>query len=174
MKKIVKIMLISISCLAVLIVTTTLAGIRLNITKSYPRGIYQMTNAPIAKGTMVIFCPDNNPVVQEAHSRGYIMAGFCPGGTETMIKKVFAAQNDKVEISHAGVFVNGHLLPNSQPRLADSAGRTLPHVKVTIPALDDRHVLLMSDYSAKSFDGRYFGLTDKSQIISVICPLWTW
>ena len=167
-------MLVATSGFAAVVAMATMAGIRINITKSYPLGIYQMTEAPVAKGAMVIFCPDNNVAVKEARSRGYVMAGFCPGGTGALIKKVFAAQNDKVEISRAGVFVNGQLLANSQPKATDSAGRILPHLETTIPALDERHVLLMSDYSAKSFDARYFGLTDKSQIISAVRPLWTW
>ena len=43
-----------------------------------------------------------------------------------------------------------------------------------IAALNDRSVLLLSDYSPKSFDGQYFGLMDKSQIISAVRPVWTW
>jgi len=174
MRKLVKIILIVSCCFTAAATIATLEGIRINITKSYPRGIYQMTDAPITKGAMVIFCPNQNSVVEEGRNRGYVMAGFCPGGTGAMIKKVFAAQNDRVEISRAGVFVNGQLLANSQPKMTDSAGRILPHLETTISALDKRHVLLMSDYSAKSFDARYFGPTDKSQIISVIRPLWTW
>jgi hypothetical protein len=51
---------------------------------------------------------------------------------------------------------------------------TLSPPKADITALDYHTVLLMSDYNPKSFDGRYFGLMDKSTIIGVVKPLWTW
>ncbi|HGX0655776.1 TPA: S26 family signal peptidase, partial [Escherichia coli] len=35
-------------------------------------------------------------------------------------------------------------------------------------------LLLMTDRSASSFDGRYFGAVTKSQIISTILPVMTW
>ena len=56
----------------------------------------------------------------------------------------------------------------------DAEGRVLSPVKADIVALDDHMVLLMSDYNPKSFDARYFGLMDKSQVISAVLPLWKW
>jgi type IV secretory pathway protease TraF len=35
-------------------------------------------------------------------------------------------------------------------------------------------VLLMSDYSPLSFDGRYFGPIPRAQIQGVVQPVWTW
>jgi conjugative transfer signal peptidase TraF len=160
--------------LTALIVAAMLAGIRINTTNSYPLGVYLMTNAPIEKGSLVIFCPPDNPTFEQARERGYIGAGFCPGGYGYMIKKIMAATNDKVEISAAGVLVNGKLVPNSKPMDEDSEGQPLPHVEVNIAALDDHSVLLMSDYNPKSFDARYFGLVDKSKIIGSIRPMLTW
>ena len=157
-----------------LIVLAILAGIRINTTPSYPRGIYLMTNDPIEKGELVIFCPPDNPIFHIALERHYIGAGFCTGGTGHMIKKIMAAQNDHVQISAAGVSVNGVLLPNSKPIDTDLERKPLPHIEADIAALDDHTVLLMSDYNPKSFDARYFGLMDKSQIISVVRPLWVW
>jgi len=79
-----------------------------------------------------------------------------------------------VEMSASGVFVNGVLMLNSKPMDTDLEGRPLNHIEADIPALDDHTVLLMSDYSPKSFDARYFGLMDKANVISTVCPLWTW
>lgn len=150
------------------------AGIIINTTPSYPVGIYMMTNDPIEKGMLVIFCPPDNPIFHRALERHYIGAGFCPGGTAYMIKKIMARQNDHVQISAAGVSVNGVLLANSNPMEADSEGKSLPHIEADIAALDDHTVLLMSDYNPKSFDARYFGLVDKSQVIRAVRQVWVW
>jgi conjugative transfer signal peptidase TraF len=174
MKKLDIITMVAMGCLTVVAITASLVGIRINSTGSYPRGIYWMTNAPITKGSLVIFCPADTAVFRQAKERGYIGAGFCPGGTGYMIKKILAAANDRVEMTNIGVFVNGALLPNSKSMDTDLEGRPLSPVKADIKALDDRSVLLMSDYSPKSFDARYFGLMDRAQIISMVRPVWVW
>lgn len=174
MRKSLKITLATGCGFIALVVVATLAGVRINTTTSYPLGVYFMTNDPIEKGSLVIFCPINNAAFRLARERGYIGAGFCPDGYGYMIKKILASENDRVEISAAGVLVNGELLPNSKPMDTDSEGQPLPHIEINIPALDDHSVLLMSDYNPKSFDARYFGLIDKSNIISVVRPIFTW
>ena len=39
---------------------------------------------------------------------------------------------------------------------------------------DNGKVLLMSDDSPTSFDGRYFGPIPRAQIQTVVKPVWTW
>ena len=174
MKKLLKITLTIGGCLIAMMVAAIFTGVRINTTPSYPPGIYLMTNAPIEKGALVIFCSTNNAAFRLARERGYIRAGFCPGGYGYVIKKIMATKNDKVEMSAAGVYVNGALLPNSKPVDTDSEGKILPHITLNIAALDDHSVLLMSDYNPESFDARYFGIMGKANIISAIRPLWTW
>jgi conjugative transfer signal peptidase TraF len=174
MNSVVKIFLAIGTCFATFIVVAILAGIRINTTPSYPLGVYLMTHAPIEKGALVIFCPADTAIFRQAKARGYIGAGFCPGGTSYMIKKIMAATHDRVEFTSAGVWVNGKLIPNSTPMDNDAEGRPLSPVSADTATLDDHTVLLMSDYNPKSFDARYFGLMDKSTIISVVKPLWTW
>jgi conjugative transfer signal peptidase TraF len=174
MRKSLKAVITAGCCLTACVAIAILAGVRINTTNSYPRGIYLMTSAPIEKGSLVIFCPVDNTTFRQARQRGYIGAGFCPGGYGYMIKKILAAKNDNVEISALGVFVNGALLPNSKPMDRDLQGRSLSYIRTNIASLDDNSILLMSDYSAKSFDARYFGVIDKSNIISSIRLVWTW
>ena len=151
-----------------------LAGARINTTKSIPVGLYWTTSAPVEKGAYVIFCPPQVGVFATAKDRGYIGSGFCPGGYGYFMKRVLAAKNDTVSVTDEGVSVNGVLLPHSVPLKADPAGRVLPHFQTDHYTLGTSEVLLMSDVSGTSFDGRYFGPINRSQIKTVIRPVFTW
>jgi conjugative transfer signal peptidase TraF len=148
-------------------------GARINTTKSIPIGLYWISNEPVAKGAYVMFCPPQNGVFVEAKERGYIGAGFCPGGFGYMIKRILAAKNDIVVINDEGVRVNGEFLPLSVPRNVDTVGRVLPQFHVDRYTLGEAELLLMSDVSDTSFDGRYFGPVNRSQIKVVIRPVIT-
>lgn len=158
----------------VLGVVARAAGARINTTRSIPLGLYWTSNTPVAKGAYVLFCPPREAVFEEAKARGYLGAGFCPGGYGYLMKRVLAAKDDTVSVADDGVRVNGELLPLSVPRRADGAGRPMPRYPAVPHMLGDRELLLMSDVSATSFDGRYFGPIDQSQIETVIRPLMTW
>jgi conjugative transfer signal peptidase TraF len=122
-----------------------------------------------------MFCPPKDAVFDDAKERGYIGAGFCPGGDYGyMMKRVLAAKNDVVSVTDDGVRINGVLVPNSAPIRADKAGRLLPRFQADDHTLGNAEVLLMSDGSATSFDGRYFGPINRSQIQAVIRPVLTW
>lgn len=150
------------------------SGARINTTKSIPVGLYWTNSAPIEKGAYVLFCPPKTGIFDTAKERGYIGAGFCPGDYGYMMKRILAAKNDTVSASNEGVRVNNKLLPLSTPRPTDLGGRLLPHFKIDNYTLNENELLLMSDVSASSFDGRYFGLVDRSQIRTVLRPVITW
>ncbi|PTQ79396.1 signal peptidase S26 family [Nitrosospira multiformis] len=57
------------------------------------------------------------------------------------------------------------------PREADNAGRVLPRYTFSDYTLKESELLLMSDVSWSSFDGRYFGPVDVGQVRGVIKPL---
>lgn len=150
------------------------AGARVNTTKSIPVGLYWTSSAPVEKGAYVMFCPPQVGVFQDAKERGYIGGGFCSGGYGYMMKRVLAAKDDTVRVSDDGVRVNDELLAYSTPRKADAAGRPLPRFQAENYMLGNAELLLMSDVSATSFDGRYFGPVNRSQIQTVIRPVITW
>lgn len=150
------------------------AGVRVNTTKSIPVGFYLTSASAIEKGAYVMLCPPPGGVFDDAKQRQYIAGGLCPGGYGYMMKRVLAAKSDVIQVSDDGVRVNGELLPLSTPLKADKAGRPLPHYRTSGYALGSSELLLMSDVSTTSFDGRYFGPVNLAQIKSVIVPLLVW
>lgn len=160
--------------LLLLSAATYLAGGRINTTRSIPSGLYWASNVPLEVGVYVVFCPPPLEVFDEARARDYIGAGSCPGGYGTMMKRVLAASDDTVSVAADGVRVNSRLLPDSAPLQADKAGRPLPRYQASHYILGHRELLLMSDASATSFDGRYFGPIERVQVLTVIRPVITW
>src|ERR687891_318109 len=116
---------------------------RINTTKSIPVGFYWMTTDPVKKGSYVIFCPPETELFDTAKERGYIGAGFCPGGYGYMMKRVVAAKDDAVVIAADGVRVNGELLPLSVPRPADTAGRPMPRSEIKRYTLGPTEIWMM-------------------------------
>ncbi len=149
-------------------------GARINTTRSIPLGLYWATSDSVEKGAYVVVCPPQSKVFDEALQRDYLGSGFCPGGYGFMMKRILAAKNDLVSVSSEGVRVNGNLLPLSVPLDADGAGRPMPRFRIQEHRLSADELLLMSDVTAVSFDGRYYGLVDRSQVVSVIRPIFTW
>lgn len=149
-------------------------GARINTTRSIPVGLYWTSKAPIKKGEYVMFCPPPLRVFAVAKERDYIAGGFCPGDYGYMMKQVLAAKGDNVAVTSAGVLVDGHLLPHSKPLAVDPAGRPLPRYQVDRYTLKGDELLLMSNVSDLSFDGRYFGPIARTQVQSVIRPIITW
>ncbi len=161
-------------CLVLGFVLVHAAGLRLNTTRSIPLGLYRMSNDPIVNGVYVLWCPPERSEFDLAKERGYIGAGFCPGGYGNMMKKVLATHNDVVSVTDAGVMINGTVIPASQPFEADSLGRPLPRFRVTDYVLASSELLLMSNTNSRSFDARYFGPVHRAHIQSLVHPVWTW
>ena len=149
-------------------------GIRVNSSRSIPLGFYVTSDRPPDKGEYVLACPPQGAVIEEAKRRGYLAAGFCPGGYGYLMKMVCAVQGDVVAITENGVSVNGGVLPLSRPLAKDAAGRPLARYHPATFTLRGSEVLLMSTVSGTSFDARYFGPVKRSQIKTVIVPAFTW
>jgi conjugative transfer signal peptidase TraF len=149
------------------------ADVVINTTPSLPLGLYRAVNGPVTRGAYVKFCPPESPVFDEARRRGYLGAGFCPGGYAYMIKRMAAGPGDQVAVTHEGVFINGRLLAMSAPMRADGDGRLMPGFALN-RALTASELLLMSDVSRVSFDARYFGPLDLAQVRAVVEPIFTW
>ena len=120
-------------------------GLRVNTTKSIAVGLYRMTDAPVAKGEYVIFCPPQSVLFDEAKRRGYIGPGFCPGDYGLMMKRVAAAGGDRVASSEDGIIVNSELLLASVPLKTDKAGRMMLRYEFYDYTLRESELLLKSD-----------------------------
>lgn len=151
-------------------------GFRLNKTASLPLGIYQVTKivpAEIERGNMVMFCPEQSEVQQEARRRGYLPWGFaCPGGFAPLIKFAMALPGDVVEATSAGIKINGQSVVNSSRLQADSVGRAMPPLPES-GEVPPGQVWLLSDYAPRSWDSRYFGPVPVDTIYGRARPVWT-
>lgn len=166
---------LAVACAAValLVVAAGLAGARFNVTPSLPLGVYWKIDAPLERDAYVRFCPPTIPLIAEAKKRGYIDGGYCPGDYTPLMKRVAALGGDVVEFREDGVVVNGRLLARSAPKSADPSGRPLPRLRGRV-VVGPAQLLMMSSYNAGSFDGRYFGLVERSQVKDVVHPVLTW
>lgn len=145
-------------------------GIRLNTTASLPIGFYIKSSSP--NTNLVVFCPTGVAALASL-TRGYRGAGACPDGGEPLLKPVVAKPGDLVKVSQEGIAINFRRLPNSGPRTRDSFGRGLtpwPYGAYTVAA---GTVWVVSTYSSKSFDSRYFGPIEISSIRAHLAPLLT-
>jgi len=160
------------------------AGIIVNTSTNLTPGIYIKTSDPISKGSYVIFCPPPPAGSDEAKTRWIIKAttrwilrrgkDLCDSGYSQMLTRILATKDDVLTVSDDGVYVNKKLLPLSKPLEADSGDQPLPHFRVDNYILGEDEVLVMSDVNHLSFDSRYFGPINRSQIITTVRPILTW
>jgi len=147
-----------------------LGGIRVNASSSLPIGLYGITSDKSAR--LIEFCP-MEPFSSMSASRGYRGKGNCPDGAEPLMKPVVAIAGDDVEVSPAGVTVNGRLLPNSAARQSDTHRRRLNHWAYGHHRVSPGTVWVISSFNQRSFDSRYFGPISVASIRSHLRPLLT-
>lgn len=133
-------------------------AIRWNHTPSIPMGIYIADS----DGQFAEFCPGGFWGALSVE-RDYRQAGLCFDGREPLLKRIVAHDGDTVAYTDQGVAVNGKLMAASTPHERDMAGRPLQHVAWGEYVLGPGQFWLMGDHP-RSFDSRYFGPVDSSQI----------
>ena len=136
-------------------------GFVFNFTHSAPFGIYRQAAEPTLatrkNSPYAFFCPDqrwpglrNNPNTRRS-------LGTCPDGYAALLKPVVAWPGDVVTTSPAGVIVDGTPVPNSSPLTRDSLGRELHPYPYGTYKVAEGQIWVVSSYSSRSFDSRYFG-----------------
>lgn len=154
------------------------AGLRVNVTPSYPLGIYR--SIPVTGaiedhvGEFVTLCLPADGKLQLALERGYLKRGSaCPGGAMPLFKQLLATSGDYVERSSEGLIINGEgPLPNTAAAAVDGEGRSM-HVWHGGPVMRG-HGVFLSTHSPVSFDSRYLGTIPLSAVTGIIEPVWLW
>jgi conjugative transfer signal peptidase TraF len=154
-----------------LALTASWFGLRLNDSPSMPTGLYVRTSSD-SNATLIVFCPAD-PFARLSVERGYRSRGNCPDGAEPLAKPIAARPGDNVELSATGLAVNGRLLANTAALEKDSAGRPLPHWPFGRYVVAEGTVWVASSFSSRSFDSRYFGPVEASQVREHVRPLLT-
>lgn len=158
-----------------LLVAGHAAGLRFNVTRSLPLGVYRTVDRPVARHAYVRFCPPRDGAFAVAMERGYLHSGdTCGSGYLPMLKRVAAMPGEQVRAQDDGVWVEGRRLPLSARLAADLAGRPLPRPVPAWLRLTPSQLWVMSDTNPRSFDSRYFGAIERSWVIEVVEPVMTW
>lgn len=128
-----------------------------------PRGLYVRDSSPASRGEFVLaWLPS---VAREmAHVRGYLPR------TVPALKPIAAIAGDVVCASGQRITVNGAAM--AERRTEDHQGREMP-AWTGCKTLSRDQIFLLSTYTSDSFDGRYFGLSQASDIIEKVRPVWT-
>ena len=147
------------------------AGLRINLTPSYPLGLWRIEplGRAAAVGDVVFICPPPTAEFAMARQRGYLRPGSCAGGLSPLIKQIVAAAGADVRVASA-VTIDGQPLRHSSIHRVDATGRSLtPWSGGLIPS---NRVFLHSNF-AGSYDSRYFGPIPASGIVGLAIPVFT-
>lgn len=146
-----------------------LAGLRVNLTPSYPLGLWRVEplERDVGVGDRIFMCPPRTAAFELARERGYLGHGLCPGWFSPLIKTVVAIAGQHVVIDRS-VAVDGVQLAHSFVRPTDGEGRALaPASSGVVPP---GQVFLFSKF-AGSYDSRYFGPISAAGVLGLARPL---
>jgi conjugative transfer signal peptidase TraF len=90
-----------------------------------------------------------------------------------VVKVVAALEGSEVNVTAAGVRVDGEALPRSRPLAEDRGGRPLHSYQAGVHRLVRGEVWLYSPYEARSWDSRYFGPIPIENVLFVVEPVLT-
>ncbi len=155
-----------------LILAAQLAGLRINTTASMPLGLYRIRprgGEPLERGMLVAICPSENALAV-AVPRRYLHPGPCDGDVEPLLKRIAAVGGDRVDVSDAGVIVNGEYLPNSGRVARDCARRPLPRIPAGRYIIAKGELWLYAPVG-RSWDSRYFGPEPAANVLGLATPL---
>jgi conjugative transfer signal peptidase TraF len=150
-------------------------GVVFNYTHSAPFGLYreQFDSEATIHGPApyVFFCPDRRWSSMHGEPNYRDPMRTCPDGFSPLIKPVVAWPGDLVSVSADGISVNGHLLKNSAPIERDSKGQQLRPFAAGEYTVGPKELWVVSSFSPRSFDSRYFGPIPLKSVHSWLRPL---
>ena len=134
-----------------------------NASASAPIGLYWRTAGRPARGDLVLaWAPLWARFI--ADDRHYLPISV------PVVKRIAAGAGDIVCASGSDIVINGNLVANRLE--TDTADRPLPRWEGCDVLAPGQFFLLMANVP-DSFDGRYFGVTERQDIIGRLVPLWT-
>ena len=133
-----------------------------NASASTPRGLYRVhPGAAVHRGDGIVAWLAE-PYRSLAARRGYLPLGV------PLVKRIAAVPGDRVCAHGATVSINGNMA--AVRKSLDALGRALPAWRGCRDL--GAHEYLLLGESPWSFDGRYFGPTDKRDIVGRAVLLW--
>ena len=133
-----------------------------NASASAPMGLYRVrAEGAVRRGDMVVaWTPE--PARSLAARRHYLPANV------PLVKRVAAVAGDRVCASGQVISINGKRVGSR--RKSDAAGRPMPWWTGCRRLRENEYFLLMDN--ALSFDGRYFGVTPRQELVGRAVLLW--
>ena len=125
-----------------------------NVTPSAPAGLYRIVREPWTRGDRVAVLP-GEALGADLEQRGVLANG------KLLIKRVAGRAGDRVCRHGADVSINDE--PAAKARDVDSQGVQLGSWQGCV-TLEDGQVFLLGD-TPGSYDGRYFGVTPRADIV---------
>ena len=134
-----------------------------NASPSSPLGLYFVGPAEaVGPGDMVIAWPPDD--ARELGARRHYLPRNVP-----LVKRVAAAAGDRVCAVGDAVYVNGRL--ETFRRVADPSGRPMPWW-TGCEDIAEGDLFLLTPGAPEAFDGRYFGITARRQIVGRARLIW--
>ena len=148
--------------------------VRINWTDSLPRGLYLVDAVPkdgVVPGQIVVACPPRS-YAEIGRDHGYLISGGCPGDVAPVLKLVAARAGDILQLSSAGIKVNGTQLPGTALLAADNHGDPPAHVAFGTYRVPAGELWLFTP-KPNGYDSRYFGPVPISNVLNIARPLFT-
>jgi conjugative transfer signal peptidase TraF len=134
-----------------------------NASASAPEGLYLVSpQAPLAVGDFVV------ARIPARYRRLAAIRRYLPANLP-LVKQIAGGAGDQVCALGRAIFLNGLWL--AERRVRDGAGRPMPVWQGCVRLGPDDYFLLMAAQS-RSFDGRYFGVTRRRDILGRARLLW--
>jgi conjugative transfer signal peptidase TraF len=134
-----------------------------NATPSSPPGLYAITSAGNLRRGELVAAWAPGPARRLAAERNYLPSGV------PLVKPISGIAGDRVCAKGNYIFVNARLAAARRPR--DSLNRPMPSwsgCRVLRPG----ELFLLSKGVPRAFDGRYFGVTRRNELVGKATLLW--
>jgi conjugative transfer signal peptidase TraF len=153
---------IIITVIFILILGSVSQSFIINISPSEPLGVYKIEKSnSIHRGDIVAVCLSVK-YKKIGLKDGYLIPGMRCEQTAPLLKTVIAVPGDAITLKNSQIIVNGRIYPYATKQF-DSKGRALDQVLRGF--YKDKKYWLIGVANPNSWDSRYWGGVDKSQIL---------